>query len=616
MPKAYSYIRFSTPEQAKGDSFRRQTEASRKYAEDHGLVLDTSLNLFDQGLSGYTGENRTKGALSVFIRAVETGLVPKGSVLLVESLDRLSRDKIMEQIALITSLINAGITVVTLINGQVLSKETLEKDPMQLMISIIYMSRAHDESKHKSLRVREAWAAKRKRAGAEKLSAKCPFWMRLTPDRQRFELIPERVALVERIYQMSAQGLGQMSIARTLNEENVPTWSRGKGWHFSYIQRILRSRAVLGEYQPRVGQEGKQVPDGPPIVGYYPPVIALELWQRLNSGRPAVRTGGPLGPRVNCLFSGLIYDGYTGTSMRHISRRAGKSQRRQRPRYYYLVSDYGRMGKTALKQATSWRYEWFEALFLAYITRLDWAAVAQEAAPQEEAQARTRLAEQHAKLEAVQRQLARLTEALATTEQTAPKTVLEKIAQLEKEATAAEETLLAIGQEAVGYEARRLALQDSGEQIRALATSGDVTSRLRLREEMRRKITRIDVFAEGVPADKMTAEELPLSAPGWPAFKITFANETIRWVFNRTKRPDPDADAATVDTNLPDEEVPCIGDDEPVLDADEVLEATERGLPLPPPISGRELKQREAAKATLAEGAQQQEFFSSPAPRP
>ena len=127
MPKAYSYIRFSTPEQAKGDSFRRQTEASRKYAEDHGLVLDTSLNLFDQGLSGYTGENRTKGALSVFIRAVETGLVPKGSVLLVESLDRLSRDKIMEQIALITSLINAGITVVTLINGQVLSKETLER---------------------------------------------------------------------------------------------------------------------------------------------------------------------------------------------------------------------------------------------------------------------------------------------------------------------------------------------------------------------------------------------------------------------------------------------------------------------------------------------------------
>jgi len=30
--KAYSYIRFSTPEQLKGDSLRRQLESSRKYA--------------------------------------------------------------------------------------------------------------------------------------------------------------------------------------------------------------------------------------------------------------------------------------------------------------------------------------------------------------------------------------------------------------------------------------------------------------------------------------------------------------------------------------------------------------------------------------------------------
>jgi len=29
--KAYSYIRFSTPEQLKGDSLRRQLESSRKY---------------------------------------------------------------------------------------------------------------------------------------------------------------------------------------------------------------------------------------------------------------------------------------------------------------------------------------------------------------------------------------------------------------------------------------------------------------------------------------------------------------------------------------------------------------------------------------------------------
>jgi hypothetical protein len=43
---------------------------SEKYALKHGLIIDKSLNLFDKGLSGYTGENRKKGALAVFIAAV------------------------------------------------------------------------------------------------------------------------------------------------------------------------------------------------------------------------------------------------------------------------------------------------------------------------------------------------------------------------------------------------------------------------------------------------------------------------------------------------------------------------------------------------------------------
>jgi len=42
--KAYSYVRFSTPEQDHGDSFRCEAELSNRHAEDHGLDLDTSLN--------------------------------------------------------------------------------------------------------------------------------------------------------------------------------------------------------------------------------------------------------------------------------------------------------------------------------------------------------------------------------------------------------------------------------------------------------------------------------------------------------------------------------------------------------------------------------------------
>jgi DNA invertase Pin-like site-specific DNA recombinase len=50
---AYSYVRFSSPAQALGDSLRRQVEKGRAYCAKHGLTLDESLR--DEGLSGYHG---------------------------------------------------------------------------------------------------------------------------------------------------------------------------------------------------------------------------------------------------------------------------------------------------------------------------------------------------------------------------------------------------------------------------------------------------------------------------------------------------------------------------------------------------------------------------------
>ena len=73
MPKGklYSYVRFSSREQAKGDSLHRQTEMARRYAEEHGYVLDTSLDLHDKGISGFKGANRAKGRLGDFLRTFD-----------------------------------------------------------------------------------------------------------------------------------------------------------------------------------------------------------------------------------------------------------------------------------------------------------------------------------------------------------------------------------------------------------------------------------------------------------------------------------------------------------------------------------------------------------------
>ncbi len=53
MPKCYSYIRFSRPEQMRGASLRRQMEAADKWAAEHGMVIDESLT--DLGLSAFRG---------------------------------------------------------------------------------------------------------------------------------------------------------------------------------------------------------------------------------------------------------------------------------------------------------------------------------------------------------------------------------------------------------------------------------------------------------------------------------------------------------------------------------------------------------------------------------
>ena len=140
---AYSYVRFSTPEQRKGRSLERQKELAAEYAGSKGLELDTLKTYHDLGVSGFKGKNRD-AALGAFLSAVEKGDIESGSFLLVESLDRLSRDEILIALSQLTEIINLGITVVTLQDGRVFDRESI-KDLGNLIVSLTIMSRANEE---------------------------------------------------------------------------------------------------------------------------------------------------------------------------------------------------------------------------------------------------------------------------------------------------------------------------------------------------------------------------------------------------------------------------------------------------------------------------------------
>lgn len=326
-PIAYSYVRFSSPEQAKGDSFRRQTEQARLYCERNNLQL-ADFTLKDLGLSAYHGNHIKDGALGEFIEAVKSGKIPQGSYLLVESMDRLSREKISIAQARFLSLLELGINVVVLKGERIYTAESAN-DLGQIIYSLIEMSVAHEESEKKSMRLSAAQANKRKQARENKTPTgyRPPDWITTVKDTDsgslRYEPIPERVDVVRRIYHLNNSGMGAIAIARLLNAEQIPPWGRSKtGWQTSYIKKILKARTVLGEYHPHKTEHGKRVPDGEPIAGFYPAIVdpkTFRLAQLTMTGRDK-RPGGIRKNRVNNLFTGLVKCKHCGNTMHFVDK--------------------------------------------------------------------------------------------------------------------------------------------------------------------------------------------------------------------------------------------------------------------------------------------------------
>lgn len=305
-PRAYSYLRFSTPEQLKGDSLRRQTQLAEEYARRHGLVLDTELNLRDLGVSAYRGDNIETGALGAFLTAVKEGVVEPGSLLLVESLDRVSRKVARKAVRILEDIVEAGITVVTLNDGKQYTADSL--DGFDFVMAVLILIRANEESATKARRIKAAWHSKRQRAKSATLTAITPGWIELDGQRKPV-LIPERAAVVRKIVKDFLRGVGKHTIARDLNAAKVPPFGRAKHWHRSYIDKILTSPALVGTFVPHVEEHrgGKlhRIPQEP-VESYYPAVIDAETWERLQAiSRKSPLRGRHATKAVRNVLSGL-----------------------------------------------------------------------------------------------------------------------------------------------------------------------------------------------------------------------------------------------------------------------------------------------------------------------
>lgn len=277
MPTAYVYSRFSSVKQERGHSLKRQRDLAQKWLDtvgaDLGVVEDTSLQLTDSGLSGFKGTHKSRGNLGQFLALVVSGQIEEGSYLLVENLDRLSREELTTATSSLLTIVTNGVNVVTLTDNKIYSKESLNDGGMAFIGAIMYMSRAHEESKLKGIRVAAAWQNKFKMvAEGKQLTRRVPFWVN---KEDKNHVIPEKVEIVERIFKLAADGVGDGTIARLLNAEGIATPSEsGKGWGHSSIMKVRKSKNALGELQTA---------DGVTHSGYYPAVVTEELWLQANA---------------------------------------------------------------------------------------------------------------------------------------------------------------------------------------------------------------------------------------------------------------------------------------------------------------------------------------------
>jgi hypothetical protein len=324
--KVISYRRVSLGRQVAGEGLRRQDDAARDYCERTGDQLDGAF--VDAGMSAYRGKNAAVGRLGRIMELAEVGTWAPGTKLLVEHFDRLSRDKLTDARHRAERILKAGLTIVTLADGQEYTWDRINHDIGAIILMTVMMFKSHEESQLKGGRVADTKRQRREaaRRGEAKMTRQCPHWLRVSDPQpsstevkavgegKNFKFVLNATAseAIRRMCEEAASGMGKRLIVSRLNRDGVPAPKGANGWHHSTVGALLRDRRLIGEFQPTMVQDGKRVASGDPIPGYFPAVIDKALFQRVQAAvserryeRGGKGSGGRKGWGFPNLFLGL-----------------------------------------------------------------------------------------------------------------------------------------------------------------------------------------------------------------------------------------------------------------------------------------------------------------------
>lgn len=319
--KAISYMRYSSGKQGRGTSIKRQKSFTDLFVQNHNLELDKKSVYKERGRPAFQGMHRNPGTVlnnileRVALPAGHKDKIEEGTVLIIEAVDRLTRERIEKSVPLFIDLITAGIRI-----GVVKTNKIYDIDSLQTGINEIVNSLqiANMESQFKSDMSTKNWELKREafEETGKKLTGKCPGWMKLNKRTNQFELIDDRVKIVKLIFEWCTAGVSRTRIAARLNDRGEKTWWKKKDWTDSTIAVILSNEAVFGNFYPGKTMMGTAVNDKNKIVrkhvkskiaieNYFPAIMTEDEFRQANEALVKRWSGGSSGPKAK-KFANLL----------------------------------------------------------------------------------------------------------------------------------------------------------------------------------------------------------------------------------------------------------------------------------------------------------------------
>ena len=276
MPTGYAYIRYSTRRQGADDkdSVTRQKSSIRAIAARHGVEVPEENFFYENGVSAYTGENSKTGKLKDLIDQIENLSIAPGDFVFVESIDRLSRQRLLQAKDLVYGILKKGVILVTTMDGYIYKLHEDQADIMKqdIMLTVI-SSRAHEESLTKSNRRKSAW----KKAKTEAEETGIVFNKNRLPYGVIFEektntLVIDKKAQEE--IEFILENLKREGVTSTIKKANA---FAAINWTQARVKDIFDTKYVLGYFMSQTKIDGKMVLDKH-IENYYPKIVSASLF--------------------------------------------------------------------------------------------------------------------------------------------------------------------------------------------------------------------------------------------------------------------------------------------------------------------------------------------------